>query len=480
MPISPLNELDAFISLDRSRVLGYVTAMIDRYWREFDQARPDQPAVDDSMRALLRAALPETPIDAIEALDDADHVLDKSLSQPRPRYFAFVGSSGLEMGVLADVLAACHDINLAVYSGAASLVEDLALNWIADFIGFPGRGGAFTSGGMLSNLTALTAAREHALPGARFNGVTVPTALYISRDAHSSVDRAAEVLGLGSRSIRDIPLDAERRMDVPALRAAVEADVAAGITPIAIVANAGTTLAGAVDPISEIAAIAREHGIWLHVDGAYGMPAAATALARDQFAGLDMVDSITIDAHKWLFLPKPCGVLLIHNQEALRTAFSHDATYIPKEESEEMEMLNPVDWTLEYSRPLRALKVWLAFRTYGASAFRDAITRNIEQARLCAQLVRQTPTLELLLDPQLSVVLFRRIPTRPGIDVNAHNRALLRAIQNDGRVYVSGAVVDGASYLRSCFVNYRTRNEDVEALIEVVEDLGARLEAQHG
>lgn len=470
----PTVEPKRLTDLDRDAALRQVVELITKYWQAFDRARPSQPQVDDNLHTQLDVPLPEYPGDALINLRDTDEILDKSLSQPRPRFFAFVGSSGLEMGVLADVLVATHDINLAVYAGAANLVEQQALRWVAEFIGYSGYHGTFTSGGMLSNLTALAAARTYALPKSREEGIPGQVAVYISRDAHSSIERAVEVLGLGNRSIRDIALDDNRCMKVEHLRQRVEADIAAGVKPIAIVASAGTTLAGAVDPIAGIAAIAAEHDIWLHIDGAYGIPAASTTESAHHFDGLKQANSITIDAHKWLFLPKPCGILLVRDRQTLTNTFRHNASYIRDETADQ----NPVDWTLEYSRPLRALKVWLAFRTYGAGAFRIAIERNLKQAALCATLVNQSPTLELIMNPQLSVVLFRHRPPHPDIDVNQHNKRLAKALQIDGRIYVAGASVDGVDCLRACFVNYRTRDDDVRVLIDVVNEIGGKLAAE--
>ncbi|MCE7982253.1 MAG: aminotransferase class V-fold PLP-dependent enzyme [Caldilinea sp. CFX5] len=458
--------------LDRNKALAYASQLISEAWYSFDKARPTQPAIDDATRALLALPLPTCGTDPVQALDEVTQMLDQSLSQSRPRYFAFVGSSGLEMGVLADALMACHDVNLAVYAAAANLIEQQALRWVSELIGYPGCYGAFTSGGMLSNLTALSAAREHLLPGSRLDGVRARVALYASRDAHTSVARAVELLGFGRNALRDIAVDTQRRMEVAALQQAIRQDLQAGIKPLAIIANAGTTLAGAVDPLAQIAEVAAAHQLWLHVDGAYGAPAAAVKPAL--FAGWEAADSLAIDAHKWLYLPKACGIVLVRNRAHLQAAFGHEAAYIPHERDVE----HPVEWTLEYSRPLRALKLWLALRTYGADAFRCAIAENLAQARLFAQLVRQSPALELLYEPQLSVVLFRHHPQPSDMDeaaLNQHNQRLAHQIQQDGRVYLASATVDGQACLRACFVNYRTQTADLHALVEVVQKLGERL-----
>ncbi len=361
-------------------------------------------------------------------------------------------------------------MNLAVWAAAATEVENQALRWVGEFVGFPAAGGAFTSGGTVSNLTALAAARTLALPGSRDDGLGgVRAAVYASVDAHYSVRRAVELLGLGGRSLRVVAMDGRRRLAPRALAAAIDRDRDEGVTPIAVVATAGTTLTGAIDPIEPIADVCEERGVWLHTDGAYGLPAAATSSRGRCFAGIGRADSVTLDAHKWLYLPKACGVFLVREPRALRAAFAHREGYMPHEEGE----VHPVDTTLEYSRPFRALKLWLAFRVHGAEAIRRAVERNLELAERLAREIRRHADLELLHEPELSIVPFRHVP--PGLDPDAHNRRLADALQADGRVYVSSAEIDGRTWLRPCIVNYRTTPEDVVALVEIARELGARL-----
>jgi aromatic-L-amino-acid/L-tryptophan decarboxylase len=278
------------------------------------------------------------------------------------------------------------------------------------------------------------------------------------------------VLGLGSDWVRAIPIDENRRMQSGELAAAIDADRLAGVTPIACVASAGTTLTGAVDRIDELADVCGSRGVWLHVDGAYGLPAAAAPSARGLFAGVERADSISVDAHKWLYLPKACGVVLVREVSVLVDAFAHNESYMLHDENER----HAVDTTLEYSRPFRALKLWLALRTHGAEAFRTAIERNLEQARLLRRLIEQHDDLELVGTPGLSIVPFRHVPGDER-DIDAHNRDLARLLEQDGRVYVSPAIVDDTAVLRPCIVNFRTTDEDVRALVDVTRELGARL-----
>jgi aromatic-L-amino-acid/L-tryptophan decarboxylase len=459
------------LDVSRKDLLEHASEIILNAWQSFDSARPGEPPIEDDLKILAQESLSEISTSARQALAEAARILDTSLAQSRPRFFAFVGSSGLEVGVLADALASCFDVNLAVSGKSADLIEAQALRWVGEFIGYPAHGGAFTSGGMVSNLTALAAAREHALPRSRYEGLSGhAVALYCSSEAHYSVKRAAELLGIGANNVRGLPIDRHRRVKPDEVAKAIEQDRATGITPVAVVATAGTTLTGAIDPIADLAEICQQQKIWLHVDGAYGLPAASLPEYQETFAGLERADSLTIDAHKWLYLPKACGVVLVKKRSTLAAAFSHNENYMLHDESQ----MNPVDMTLEYSRPFRALKLWLAFRVHGAEQFRLAIKNNVQQAQLCKTLVQGHGALELLVEPQLSTVPFRHVPTSlRGNDValNEHNLQLVKRMQDDGRVYVSSAVVDGKVCLRPCFVNFRTCAEDVRVLVDVVLEL---------
>jgi aromatic-L-amino-acid decarboxylase len=436
---------------DREAVLEHAAALILETWRSFDAPRGGQPLPGPAQMELLAQGLPLEPGEGAAALDAAASVLDVSITQARPRMFAWIGGSGLEIGVLGDALMASHDVNVAVSSGAATPLERQTVRWVGEFVGFDRQAeGLMAAGGTLSNLTALAAARERALPGVRYDGLHGHRlAIYCSAEAHYSVRRGAEVLGIGGHNVRSIPIDANRRMD----------------------ATAGTTLTGAVDDLRALGEVCASREVWLHVDGAYGLPAASTELAGHLFAGLDRADSATVDAHKWLYVPKACSVLVVRDRDTLEATFTHDESYIPHTDREDT---HPVDRTLEYSRPLSALKLWLAFRVHGANAIRAAIERNLRQAQLLADLVREDPLLELLVEPQLSAVCFRHLPPE-GMPAELHNAALASAITADARIFLAPATVDGVPCLRACFVNHRTTESDIEAVVEVVRELAARI-----
>ena len=460
----------------RNQVLEHAAAIVEEAWISFDEARPSEPDLSKEVLDLLDAPLPTARVDAITALDDARLILEHSLAQTRPRFLAYVGSSGLEIGAVGDLLAHSYDVNLALDARAATLLEEQTVRWLGDFVGYPSRAGWFTSGGTVSNINALVAAREQAIPGGRRAGIDPSrAALYCSAEAHYSVKRAAEILGIGTNAVREIPISADgRALRVDLLAQALAQDREAGITPIAVVATAGTTLTGAVDLLDEIADVCETHGVWLHVDGAYGLPAAATS-RMDHFRGLHRADSISVDAHKWLFVPKACSALLVRNPSAFVSAFGHDEAYVPHDG----EIPNSVDVTLEYSRPLRSLKLWLAFRVHGPDEIRAALEANLAQALYCYDRAAGHPELEVLpFRPTLSIVPIRQ-RLDECTDLDAHNLRLASAIQADGSSYVSPANIDGEQWLRPCFTNIRTTFSDVDAFIDSVACIGRAICSEH-
>ena len=455
--------------IDRERVLRLVAEHLSSAWESFDRPRPQEPQLDPALYERLAEPLPDAPGDPEASLADIASVLDASVSPARPLYVAYIGSTGLEAGVLAGALTNAYDVNLASAAGAAEMLETQTLRWVAEFVDYPMHDGAFTSGGMTSNLTALMAAREHALPGARFTGVAGrPAAVYCSEESHHSIARGVEVIGLGSQSLRRIPTDAGRRMRPDALADALAADRDAGVIPVAVVATSGTTLTGAIDPLDQIADVCAEHDVWMHVDGAYGGPAAGVPALAPLFAGLGRADSLTIDAHKWFGVPKSCSLVMLSRQGPLEQAFAHDERYM----LHAGVAANGVDRTLEYSRPVRSLKLWLAFRIYGAATVRSWIEATVEHARMLARSLAERPRFELLNDPSLSVVCFRHLIDG---DLDAHNLRLARAICEDGRVYLAPAVVDGMTCLRVCFMNFRTDAKHVGELLGVIEEIADTL-----
>ena len=380
-------------------------------------------------------------------------------------FFGYVMGSGEPVAALGDFFASVLNQNATAWrSGpAAAVIERTVVGWLAEALGCPGFSGTLTSGGSLANLMALAMAREAVAP-ANDSGVS-DGVVYASSEVHMSVGKAVGLLGLGRRSLRLIPADADLRLDPTALAEAIAADRAAGRTPIAVVANAGTIVSGAVDPIAAIVDVARAEGLWVHVDGAYG--GAAALVEPDLFRGLADVDSLSLDAHKWLYQPLDCSLLLYRDPVAARRAFSLTADYAASLSGDPVEGQVFFEETLELSRRVRALKLWLSLRYHGLAGFRAAIAGNIRQARLLAELVDAEPTLERVAPGPLSAVCFRWVAGDP-TEADAANAAILERVNRRGRVYLSNATVGGQFVLRACITNHRTTDADVRAVVEEV------------
>jgi aromatic-L-amino-acid/L-tryptophan decarboxylase len=294
--------------------------------------------------------------------------------------------------------------------------------------------------------------------------------VYASAETHFSVAKAAKALGVG---LEQVAVDGDRRLDPAALRTAIASDRAAGLSPICVVANAGTTSTGAVDPLDAVADVAADAGVWLHVDGAYGAPAAAVPASRHLFAGLHRGDSLCIDAHKWLYAPVDCSALLLHDAAASARAFGAGADdYVRVLATQPAETFAFWDHGLELSRRFRALKLWATLRFHGARRLAAAIGEDIGLAAHLAERVAAAEDFELLAGPGLSICCFRHAPAHvdePALD--AHNERILQALQRDGRVYLSNATVDGRFALRACITNFRTTRADVERVLTVVREL---------
>jgi aromatic-L-amino-acid decarboxylase len=385
-----------------------------------------------------------------------------------------VQSPPAPVGVAADLLASAADQNLTSWrSGpAAAAVELQTLRWLGEFVGFDAAAtGILLSGGSAANLTALLVALRLV---AGTDDDRRAMRVYASVETHFSVAKAAAALGVG---LELVAVDGDRRLDPVALRTAIASDRAAGLLPICVVANVGTTSTGAVDPLDAVAAVAADAGVWLHVDGAYGAPAAADPASRHLFAGLHRADSLCIDAHKWLYAPVDCSALLLHDAASTARAFGVGADdYVRILATEPAEAFAFWDHGLELSRRFRAFKLWATLRFHGARRFAATIAEDIRLTAYLAELVADAEDFQLLAGPGLSICCFRHAPTHldePALD--AHNERILRALQRDGRVYLSNATVDGRFAMRACITNFRTTRADVERVLTVVRELAGEV-----
>ena len=429
------------------------------------RAFPDTSGAEVS--AAFDAPLPEEGLGPA-ALDALARVVALS-RPPGPRFFGYVLGSGEPVGALADLLASVLNQNVTAWRSApaAVTIERVVVRWLAEAIGCPRFTGSLTGGGSSANLMALAMARESRAP-ANAHGVQPGGVIYASSEVHMSIPRAAALLGLGHSAVRQVQVDASFRMDVAELERAVEQDLAAGRRPIAVVASAGTVGTGAIDPLGAIGELARRRGLWMHVDGAYG--ALAALAIPEAFDGLQLADSISLDAHKWLYQSLDCGCLLYRDAGAAQAAFSHTGDYTRSLLEDPVERFAFFEESLELSRRFRALKPWLSLRYHGLRAYRESIRTDLALAQRLAAAIAARPELELLAPVPLSAVCFRHRSGggRPEAELDRLNRELLLRVVRRGRVFLSNATVRGRFALRACLVNHRSTEADVDAVVPEV------------
>ena len=438
---------------EEMRRLGY--RVIDRIVDRLETVG-EEPPIRVGDGAELRAALggppPEQPSDPDAVLDALfDQVLPYVQLGDHPRFFARIGSPSNFVSALADAVASGFNVFGASWTGGSgpATVELVVLDWLREICGLPeGTAGVLVSGGSVGSLVALAAART-----ARFGDRAPDDAVaYVSSEGHASIPRALRLLGFGPGQVRTIAAGPDCRLDPEAVRAAV----AGGGVPFCLVATAGTTSTGAVDPLPELAQVCAELGLWLHVDGAYGAPAALCGA----IAGLEHADSLVLDPHKWLFQPYEAGCVLVREPGLLERTFALDGVYLRDTASGEVDFR---DRGVQLSRTSRALKLWLSLRVFGLAAFREAVARGIALAEHAEATLRARPGWEVVSPAQLAIVCFRR----DGDD--AHQTAIAAAMVEDGFAAPSTTEVGGRVALRLCTINPRTTFEDVERTIERME-----------
>jgi glutamate/tyrosine decarboxylase-like PLP-dependent enzyme len=418
----------------------------------------------DELRARLGGPPPGDPREWSEVLDQlAGEVLAPMSRLAHPGYFAFIPASSTFPGALGDLIASALDIDVGSWISAAgpSQLELTVLDWFKDWIGFPPTAaGVLVSGGSAANITALGCARETLL-GPMSDRVVA----YAADQTHSSIARAARLLGFRPDQLRILPTDAAHRMRADALIGAIDADTAAGLQPLIVAANAGATNTGAVDPLAELAAICRERGMWLHVDAAYGGFASLTARGRAALAGIELADSVTLDPHKWLYQPIECGCLLVREGGTLSDAFTINPDYLADYKS---EAVNFADLGLQLTRAARALKIWLSFNYYGVDAFRAAIDRTLDLAFMAEAYVHESETLELLSPASLGIICFRRRFDGVADEQTLEhlNAELVSAFEATGRGLLSSTRLQGTYAIRLCVMNHTSGPADVTGALQ--------------
>lgn len=489
-PPDPLPDLDwdperaeAFLERARSlwtRFLAELrtTLPVGRSWPAGAVAEavsidvPEAPMRDDELFEHLRAVM-----------------FDHSVYPGHPRFMGYITGAGTIPGAVADLLASTLNQNLGGWrhSPAATEIELALTRWFATRFGLPATAaGMIASGGAMANFTCLKVARDrtagwdvrtHGLAGGQ------RLALYASSEVHAVVWRAADMLGLGTDAVRPVPVDDRFRMRPDALRALLEADRLSGLRGFAVVATAGTTATGAIDPLRAIAEIAAEHGLWFHVDAAYGGAAALSPRLRPLLDGIERADSIAFDPHKWLSTPHSGGCALLRDISHAYDSFHYGATYTVEDRERTGSTFDFGSHGPQWSRGFAAMKIWVSLLAHGADAYARRIAHDTELIRYMAALVEEHPELELATPPSLSICCFRFVPPGEPHDAQALDRLneqIMTEVQVGGVAYLSNAILRGLFVLRACIVNFRTEASDVRALLDEVVAVGRRLTEHAG
>ncbi len=423
----------------------------------YDEPLPQEPCpLDDLMQWLERALVPY-----------CCHV-------GHPGYYGFITPSPTPAGVLGDLLASALNQNIGAWSigpGPVAL-ERRVVRWLADLVGYgPGAGGHLTSGGMMANFVGLKLARD-AMTGdrAQHEGVRGRFAVYVSEERHVSVDKAVDAVGLGREALRALPTDGEFALRLDALEEAIARDRRDGIKPLCLVANAGSTNTGAVDPLHEMRRVADREGLWLHADAAYGGGMLLSERWPGLLRGIELADSVTIDPHKWFFAPLDAGAILVKEGGRLRRSFGLEPAYLRDDADEAGERFQYYVHSFEQSRRFRGLKVWLSFKRYGARQIGRWVDANVEQARRLYDLCERLPQFRPAARPRLSAFCVRyddpAVPEERAARLHAR---VARRVEEQGRFWITTTTMKGRSWLRINPVNFRTRLEHMDELVAALE-----------
>lgn len=442
----------------------------------------------DNWKRVLGGPLPKSGIGIESLLAEMGQYLIPNGSQvPKPGCTAFITTGTTSIGALATlsgVVAAPQRVGLTAFN----YLEEVSLQWMADMFELsPSMKGVYSSGGSVANLVALGAARQWAFEKKAIDvaeeGVSESCKIYVSNACHRTIHRAAAVLGMGRSAIVTVKTDKTGRMCSKALRQQLQADVNNGLVQVAVVANAGTTDTGAIDPLREIGEIAAEHGIWFHIDGAYGLPGILDARIHGLYDGLTLADSVIVDPHKWLGAPVGIGATYVRDRSILNRAFSQGAAdYLEGACIENNDKQNSMDnlgipyhdFGVELSAPSRGAVVWALIREIGKNGIQQRICRHNDLARLVADLAQKHPNLEVVQQPTLSICCFRYI-SRSVQNLNELNKQIHRQLVNHGQSIPSTTMINGILVIRPCFVGARTHEQHARELVAAVIDAGDQL-----
>jgi aromatic-L-amino-acid decarboxylase len=455
-------------------VFEYLTTITERPVRAENHAGKTTGAIESE--------LSPNGVPLAQLLAECRTIMDLSRHNGHPRFFGYVASPSTPIGAYGDLIASALNANITCWrSGAAGTeIERMVVRWLGSLIGYdPEAKGLLTSGGSMANMIALLIANrrksgaETSQRGLWNSGP--PMTVYASAEVHVSIAKAADILGFGREQVRVVACDNRQRMLINSLRRSIESDLLEGLRPFCVVGSAGTVNTGAVDPLAAIADVASEFQLWFHVDGAYGAPGVLDERKKSLFAGMERADSVSLDPHKWLYVPVDAGCLLFRDAAAAMEAFNtDDADYIKTHGYTDEEAFAFWDYGVELSRRFRALKVWLTLQYYGTRRIADAVSEDISLAEYFGEVVANADDFELLAPVELSICCFRYVPSHVHSDAELDqlNERIMGLVQKGGRAYVSNATINGRFALRACITNFRTTKSDIDMTVAAIRDAG--------
>ncbi len=455
-------------ALARDKVVAYSEDFLDSV-----NGLPAYVSDAGSGKGLFDQPLDEAGIDIGTAIEIIRENVDvPGLNPASGGHLGYIPGGGIYYSALGDYLAAVFNKYAGVYyaSPGAVRMENMLIRWMCDLVGYPaGSHGNLTTSGSLANMIAIVVARD----GKGIKSADIPrSVIYLSKQTHHSIDKAIRVAGLGECIVRHVPLDERFKMISSELAGMVEADKAAGLNPFLVVASAGTTDVGAIDPLVDIGAVAKEHGLWYHIDAAYGGFFILTDEGRPKFQGLNLADSLIIDPHKGLFLPYGLGVVLVKKASDLQRSYSFDAPYM-QDAFRGPDELSPTELSPELTKHFRGLRLWLPLRLHGLAPFRACLEEKLLLARYFYNEVRKLGFVSDVA-PELSVVTYRWVPMKG--DANAFNKRLLEAVVADGRIFISSTMLNGNFTLRFACLAFRTHLQTVDQLLNILGSKVTELE----
>ncbi|MBL7848857.1 MAG: aminotransferase class V-fold PLP-dependent enzyme [Cyclobacteriaceae bacterium] len=423
-------------------------------------------AHSDRGLGLLKSPISDKPTPISKVLKLLKKSVDfPALNPASGGHLGYIPGGGVYYAALGDYMADVTNRYAGVfYAGPGAVrMENMLIRWVAGLVGYPiSAGGNLTSGGSIANLIGICTARDA-------KGVTADrvkrSVIYLTRQAHHSVEKAIRIAGLKECIHRYVPMDESYRMDAGELKNLIEADMRNQLTPFLLVGSAGTTDTGSVDPLLEIGALARKHGLWFHVDAAYGGFFVLTREGKSKLKGMELSDSLVIDPHKGLFLPYGVGVVLVRNQKAMNATHYYQANYM-QDALEAMEEPSPADLSPELTKHFRGLRMWLPLKLLGVRPFRACLEEKMLLAKYFHAEVQKLG-FETGPPPELSVVTYRYVPSKGSADL--FNKKLLKAVQEDGRVFISSTLLNGQFILRFACLSFRTHRETVDTLLSVLQ-----------